>query len=191
MVPFQSLDQLTKTSRRITICQEDSDTGPRIGGNPSEGIEPSFVGPATRYFLTVPFGDSSTQEVSLFVSIDWDDKTCYEPANQSSLWNTVSKLRDIDCLLVQCVVHQNARRSSSARLTSDLGGRALLIEDERPDIVAEPGGELLLPSKIGGRPYYYYGTPSYIQSVERLFEEGFCLFLQMTLPGLKESPQGN
>jgi hypothetical protein len=59
----------------------------------------------------------------------------------------------------------------------------LILEPEAKDIVVEPGGELLLGSKIGGRPYFYYGTLSYIEELNRLFEQGFCLLLQYTEGG--------
>ena len=190
MPSLEHIKHLESRSRWITISHEDSDTGPRVGGHAPDGIVPPFVNSATRFFATLELDPGTEREVSVFVSIDWDDQTCYEPSNPSSLWNAVSKLMAADCPLVQCVVHQSTRRSSSPHLASDLDGRALFIAGESPDIVVEPGGELLLPSKIGDRPYYYYGTPSYIQSVHRLLEQGFCLFLQMTFPGFKESPPG-
>ena len=183
MEMLQSFKHLMNTSRRVTISREDSETGSRVGGNAPEGILPSVVSPATRYFVTLELDDSTGREVSLFVSIDWDEKTCSESSNPNNLWNNVSKVKTTDCPLVQCVVHPRVSRSNSSHLRSDLIGRALLIEEERPDILVEPGGELLLGSKIGGRPYYYYGIPSYIESLNRLFEQGFCLLLQYTEGG--------
>lgn len=190
MPSLRDIKHLLSSSRRIRIGRTNSETGARVGGFAPDGIVPPYRNVATRYFATVQLDDKGEREVSLFVSVDWDDQTCYDPANQNSLWNTVSKLRATDCPLVQCVIHRTARRSRSNHLGADFSGRALLIEGERPDIVVEPGGELLLPSKMGGRPYYYYGTPSYIQSMDRAIEEGFFLFLQLTLPGVKESPPG-
>ena len=108
---------------------------------------------------------------------------CYETANPNNLWNKVSKLQTADCPLVQCVVHPRTARSHSSHLRSDLIGRALLVEQERPDILVDPGGELLLGSKIGGRPYFYYGTRSYIESLDQLFKQDFCLVLQYTEGG--------
>jgi len=49
---------------------------------------------------------------------------------------------------------------------------------------------LLLPSKIGGKPYFYYFAPEYIQAVNQLFAEGFMLFAQMTWAGSAEMPAG-
>src|SRR6266516_2443289 len=149
---LQPFEHLIATSRRITISREDSDTGSRIGGNAPEGVLPPVVNAATRYFVTLELGDSTARELSLFVSIDWDDATCCETSNPDNLWNNVSKLQRTDCPLVQCIVHPHTTRSHSSHLKSDLIGRALLIEEERPDILVEHGGELLLGSKIGGRP---------------------------------------
>jgi hypothetical protein len=102
------------------------------------------------------------------------------------LYKNVSKLQPPESRIVQCVVHSPAPRSCSADLRSDLAGRALVIEPESPDIQVEPGGELLLGSKVGGRPYYYYGTVSYIESIKGLFEQGYCLLLQYTEGGYPE-----
>lgn len=178
---LQPFERLVSTSRRIIVSREDADTGSRIGGNAPEGVVPALVNTATRYFLTLALDDSSGQELSLFVSIDWDDRKC--AGSSDNLWNNVSKLKTTDCPLVQCVVHPRTSRSRSSHLRSDLIGRTLVIEEERPDILVEPGGELLLGSKLGGRPYYYYGTLSYIKSLDDLFEQGFCLLLQYTEGG--------
>jgi hypothetical protein len=180
---LQPFSRLVSTSRRLRIALEDSDAGPRIGGKPPEGIVPATVLPATRYFLTIPLGNDGAMELSLFVSIDWDDQTCTEATNRSNLWNNVSRLQAPDSPLMQCVIHQPAARSRAGSLASDLTGRSLIIEPEAPDVVVEPGGELLLCSKIGGRPYFYYGTVAYIEALNRLFEQGFCLFLQYTEGG--------
>ena len=116
-----------------------------------------------------------------FVSIDWDDRKC--AGSSDNLWNNASKLKTTDCPLVQCVVHPRTSRSRSSHVRSDLIGRTLVIEEERRDILVEPGGELLLGSKLGGRPYYYYGTFSYIKSLDDIFEQGSCLLLQYTKGG--------
>ena len=183
MLLLQPFQDLVTTSRRIIIRREDSDIGSRIGGNAPEGVVPPFQNSATRYFATIALGDKNAQELSVFVSIDWNNQTCHESSNPNNLWNNVSKLKTAACPLVQFVVHPQKPRSNSKNLASELGGRALLIEEEALDVLVEPGGELLLPSKIGGRPYYYYGTPSYIESLDQLFEQGFCLLLQYTEGG--------
>src|SRR5690242_17714303 len=100
---LQPFAHLVTTSRRINISREDSDTGSRIGGNPPDGVVPPVVTPATRYFLTVALEGGASQELSLFVSIDWDEKTCSGESNPNNLWNNVSKLKTADCPLVQCV----------------------------------------------------------------------------------------
>jgi hypothetical protein len=185
MLLLEPFKNLVTTSRRIIISREDSGVGSRIGGSAPEGVAPPFINSSTQYFATVAFDDSTSQELSLFVSIDWDDRTCSQSAD--SLWKNVSKLKTSDCPLVQSVVHPSAMRSSSTRLASELPGRALSIEEETTDIVVEPGGELLLPSKIGGRPYFYYGTLSYIESVQHLLDQGFILFLQFTWGGYERT----
>jgi len=174
--PFQ---HLVTNSRRIVISTQDSQTGSRIGGDAPEGVRPEVVTSATRYLLTLALNEA--REVSVFHSIDLDDET-----NPNNLYKNVSKLQPTESRVVQCVVHSPAARSSSTDLRSDLIGRALAIEPESPDILVEPGGDLLLGSKIGGRPYYFYGTLSYIESLKRLFEQGFCLVLQYTDGGYPE-----
>jgi hypothetical protein len=174
--PFR---HLVTSSRRIQISAEDSQTGSRIGGNAPEGVRPETETSATRYLLTLALNEVT--EVSLFHSIELDDGT-----NPNYLYKNVSKLQPPESRIVQCVVHSSAARSSSTDLRSDLIGRALVIEPESPDIVVEPGGELLLGSKVGGRPYYFYGTLSYIESLNRLFEQGFSLVMQYTDGGYPE-----
>jgi len=174
--PFQ---HLITSSRRIVISAEDSKTGSRIGGNAPEGVRPEIATAAPRYLLTLALNEVS--EVSLFHSIELDDET-----NPNYLYKDVSKLQPPESRIVQCIIHSPAPRSCSTDLRSDLIGRALVIEPERPDILVEPGGELLLGSKVGGRPYYFYGTVSYIESLNRLFDQGFCLVLQYTDGGYPE-----
>jgi len=179
---LQPFSHLVTTSRRVRINLEDSDTGPRIGGNPPNEVFPVVRLPETRYFVTLPLVHSAL-ELSLFTGIDWDDRTCYEANNQNNLWNNVSRLQAPDSPLIQCILHPRAPRSQDSEMRSELTGRSLTIESEAPDVVVEPGGELLLGSKIGGRPYFYYYTVSYIQELNRLFEQGFCLFFQYTEGG--------
>src|SRR5215472_4829074 len=174
--PFQ---HLVTNSRRIVISTQDSQTGSRIGGDAPEGVRPEVVTSATQYLLTLALNE--VREVSLFHSIDFDD-----PSNANNLYKNVSKLQPTESRIVQCVVHSPAGRSSSAELRSDLIGRALVIEPESADVQVEPGGELLLGSKVGGRPYYFYGTTSYIESLTSLFEQGYCLVLQYTDGGYPE-----
>jgi hypothetical protein len=122
-------------------------------------------------------------ELSVFTSIDWDEGSCYETANPNNLWSNVSRLQEPDSTLIQCVIHPRASRSEDSALKSELPGRSLSIESEAADIVVAPGGELLLGSKLGGRPYFYYHTPAYREALNRLFDEGFCLFFQYTEGG--------
>jgi len=180
---LQPFKHLVTTSRRITISRGDSGTGSRIGGSAPEGVVPPFVNAATRYFVTIALDDKNSQELSVFVSIDWSDETSYEPSNPNTHLNNLSKLMTSDCPLVQCVVHPSAPRSESSLLASDLIGRALMIEEERPDILVEIGGELLLGSKIGGRPYFHRNAPAYIEALDHLFDQDFCLLLQYTEGG--------
>ena len=57
-------------------------------------------------------------------------------------------------------------------------------------MMVEPGEELLLPSKLGGRPYFYYFDTEYIEAVTRFFDEDFVYLLQLTWPGPNEPPSG-
>jgi hypothetical protein len=180
---LQPFSHLVNTSRRVKINLEDSETGPRIGGNPPKGVAPAVTLPSTRYFVTLPLGDDGAMELSLFTRIDWDDQTCYESNHPNNLWKNVSRLQALDSALIQCIIHPRAPRSRDSELKSELIGRSLTIESETPDVVAEPGGELLLGSKVGGRPYFYYNTLSYVNALNRLFEQGFCLFFQYTEGG--------
>ena len=170
--------------RPIIVRPDDTTVGPRIGGNAPEGVVPPKVSSLTQYFVTVSLGEKATQEVSLFVSLhdDWETP-------DHCMYRNIGKLFAAEDF-VQVVVHPKSKRSESAYVASLLGGRGLDVKAEARDIIVEPGGELLLPSKIGGRPYFYYGTLDYIESVNRLLDQGFMLFLQLTWAGVKLSPPG-
>jgi len=176
---LQPYSHLVATSRRVRISLEDSDIGPRIGGNRPKGVAPALALPVTRYFVTLPLGDDGVRELSIFTSIDWDT----EMTNPHNLWNNCSRWQETDSPLIQCIIHPRAPRSQDSGLKSELPGRSLTIEPETTDIVVEPGGELLLGSKIGGRPYFYYYTLAYMDALNRLFDDGFCLFFQYTEGG--------
>jgi len=123
-------------------------------------------------------GDS--QEVSVFTSLDYD-----EGPKERSLYRNVSKVFSAEDF-VQIIPHPKSRRSDSLSLVSELPGRALEIKSAVPDVVVEPGDELILPNKMGGKPYFYYGTRSYIDSINSLFDQGFILFLQLTWGGYEK-----
>jgi hypothetical protein len=174
---------LVDNVRQIAILPQNVAVGPRIGGNAPEGIAPTKISNLTQYFATVRLDESAAQEVSIFVSLDDKDMSA------NNIYRNVSKLYSSE-EFVQIVVHPMSRRSNSSCLASPLSGQALQIEAVRPDIVVAPGGELLLPSKLGGRPYFYYFDTGYIEALNQLFVEGFVLFLQMTWPGPIASPIG-
>jgi hypothetical protein len=176
---LQPYSHLVATSRRVRIRLDDSDTGPRIGGNPPKGVAPALALPATRYFVTLPLGNDAAIELSNFTCIDWDT----EMTSPNNLWKNYSRLQETDSPLIQCIIHPRAARSQDSDLKSELPARSLTIEPEAPDIVVEPGGELLLGSKIGGRPYFYYHSLAYMDAVNQLLNEGFCLFFQYTEGG--------
>jgi hypothetical protein len=144
---------------------------------------PPKISSLTQYFATVHLDAPGSQEVSMFVDLDAGE------LSPDSIYRNVSRLYGAE-EFVQFVVHPKSRRASSPYLASPLSGHAIQVEAEGPDIVVEPGGELLLPSKMGGRPYFYYYDTPYIDALNGLFERGFVLFLQMTWAGSKSSPTG-
>lgn len=184
MITLKRYQHLVHKCRPIKILGQDSAVGSRIGGNAPVGVAPPIVNTLTRYFATVVLDEINKQELSIFLGMDYDE------GSQMSLWENTVKTHTTDCSLVQFVIHGSASRSSSTICASELSGRALEIADEIPDIVVEPKGALLLPCKIGGRPYLYYDNPKYIASVNNLLSEGYHLMLQFTCPNFKEAPKG-
>lgn len=172
---------LVLNTRPLVVSNEDVALGPRIGGKAPEGIVPPRIHTSTHYFATIYADESCTQEVSLFTSLDYG-----ETSDERNLYRNVGTLFTSEDF-VQLVIHPKSKRSNSTEFASELPGRALELKPEVPDIIVEPGGELLIPSKIGGRPYYYYGTRSYIDSIDRLFEQGYVLFLQLTWGGYERT----
>jgi hypothetical protein len=170
---------LVHNVRPISISPSDTVVGPRIGGNAPEGIVPPKTYSSTHYFVTIDLDEEDTQEVSLFTSLDYDE------AGERSLYRNVSRVFSSEDF-VQIITHPRGKRSDSANLASELPGRALEIKPPVSDIIVQPGSELLLPNKIGGRPYFYYGTRSYIDSLNSLFDQGFVLFLQLTWGGYEK-----
>lgn len=180
---FNRYKSLASSCRPIQICKEDSLDGPRIGGSPPDKIVPPVQNSLTRYFATIPLNEA--HELSLFLSIDYEEASC------TSLWENSVKLHSQQSALVQCVVHPNANRSLKPSLISELSSHAMTIGDECADTIVEPRGALLVPNKIGGRPYFYYDNQPYIDSIYRLFDEGFFYFLQFTCPSAEQAPTGD
>ena len=168
-------------TRRVLISKSNAVRGPRIGGKAPDGIVPPQIFPSTRYFVTAPLDKLWDREVSLFTSFDYGVNFKENP-----IYKNISRVLSSEDF-VQIVVHTKSNRGTSTLLASELPGRALEIQDESPDIVVPPGGELLLPNKMGGTPYYYYGTQSYIDAHNRLFAQGFVLFLQLTWGGYERA----
>jgi len=131
--------------RPVSISRDDTAIGSRIGGTAPEGIVPSKVYRSTRYFATVGIDELHTKEVSIFTSLD------YHEGGQRSLYQNSSRGFSSEDF-VQMVVHRKSRRSRFPSLASELPGHALEVQTEVPDIIVQPGGELILPNKIGGRP---------------------------------------
>ena len=177
--PFRNL---VRNCRPIRICNDDVTTGSRVGGYAPEGVLPPVLNSLTRYFATVTLDEA--HDLSIFLGMDYDE------GSPTSLWQNVVKLHSIGSDLVQCVIHGSSARSFEGFLVSELDGHALEIGDERPDISVEPKGPLLIPCKIGGRPYFYYDNRAYMASIDRLFNEGFIYLLQFTCPSAKETPKG-
>jgi len=173
-------ENLVHESRAIVIAKEDTQEGPRIGGNAPEGVRPTRVYESTRYFVTLPLDDYGSQEVSLFTSLDYGDR-----AESRSIYRNVSSVFELEDF-VQIAVHSKSKRSGSKLLASELPGRVLEIKPATPDVVV-PSGELLRPNKLGGKPYFYSGTQSYIDDLNRLFNQGFFLFLQLTWGGYERT----
>src|SRR6266404_9750729 len=139
-------EHLAPKVRPISICRNDTAIGPRIGGNGPEGIVLPKVHSSTHYFVTLALDEVGTQELSLFTSLDYDAEL-----PERNLYRNVSRVFSSEDF-VQIIVHSKSKRSDSALLASELPGRALEIKPEIPDILVQPGGELLLPNKIGGKP---------------------------------------
>jgi hypothetical protein len=178
-------ERLVGTVRQITVSPQNVELGPRIGGKAPQGILPPRATPLTQYFATLRLQESlaAIQEVSIFLDLD------FEEMSPNSIYRNASRVHSTQ-EFVQVVTHPMSRRSEFPHLASALSGHALCIQAERPDIVVEPGGELLLPSKIGGRPYFYCFATEYIEAVNQLLAEGFVLVSQMTWAGQAESPLG-
>ncbi|HTR42477.1 MAG TPA: hypothetical protein VMH87_12760 [Pseudomonadales bacterium] len=184
MISLKHYHSLVHKCQPITIRENDLVMGSRIGGNAPEGITPPIINPFTRYFATIALDKTGEQELSLFLSIDYDENS------QADLWRNLKTTHTQDSSLVQFLIHPRSRRSSSTYLVSELSGHKLEIRDVIDDIPGEPNGALVLFNKIGGRPYFYYDDPKYIASINNLFAEGFIYLLQLTCPSAKEAPKG-
>lgn len=174
---------LVRECRPISICQMDALAGSRIGGNAPEGVEPDAIYATTRYLATIMLDES--QAMSIFLSFDYDEDS------PNSLWKNSSTLHFHEQHLVQFVFHKPADRSRSRSLCSELEGRALKVLAIQPDIVVAPKGPLVLPNKLGGRPYFFSDASDYHHEIERIFDEGFSMLLQLTCPGFSEAPKGD
>ena len=162
----------------ITIANDDHMTGARIGGVPPQGIEPPVILDTTRYFATLPFRDIGLREMSIYLS------TVYKLDSPVSMLTNRSILFTVENPMVQIVIHKPASRGEDFDLSSELTGRGLIIEDERPD-----SGDLDIiwnHHKIGGHPFFRdFDDPIAAQGKD-LLKEGYLHLVQFAFPDKKD-----
>jgi hypothetical protein len=91
--------------------------------------------------------------------------------------------------LMQLVVHGRSRRAKRSRLTADIRGHALKIEEKRTDCQSPKGTEQMWTGhKLGGLPFFYFATPKIIETADRLMSEGWSHLLQVTSLGHDDAP---
>jgi hypothetical protein len=155
----------------VRVGDGTSETGPRLGGDPPQGILPSNQLLLTRYFATVPISLEPDLEASIFLSFDFAQMAKYS----GILCNDE---------LVQVVIHEPSRRGSQSQLSSNLSAHPLIIKDFQTDWVIDDGIQLVESGhKIGGRPYIIHNEPSIHEESAKIMADGFVQIIQLDFPG--------
>lgn len=165
----------------LIIGDGPSQTGPRIGGAPPEGVS-SVHGAEAHYLLTLALERDGGSELSIFLHPDWEDvfadhsRTLY---SQEEAW-------------VELILHKASARgqdNSQPLLTP----HPLLVEpverDRQGDDVSvydEPGAPLW-QHKLGGKPYFIRYKAKLVDAIREIEQRGYRQLLQLTFPGPKDA----
>jgi hypothetical protein len=152
----------------FNVGSGDSREGPRIGGRPPAGIEPSRHA-AARYFATLPLADNGEEEISLFFPMNGDVVSA-----QSGIVHDDG---------IDVVVHSPSRRGDGPYPTP-LPEHPLVMGSPKSDRVADDGGELVPESghKLGGRPFLIQNERSLVEAVRTSILAGYRQVVQFDFP---------
>lgn len=162
----------------ITIGTGSSETGPRLGGAPPEGVVPSKRTNLARFFMTLPLSAEGESEVSVFLGFDFDQMA-----------NVTRRVLGPADDLIEVIEHEKrARGRDSDEFLSEVSPHPLIIGVQSPDWFIT-GGERVIESghKIGGRPYVEQPRSTLLREMDSMMAEGFRQFVQIGFPGGRDS----
>lgn len=144
-----------------------SQTGPRIGGVPPEGVS-SVHGAEAYYLLTLALEGDGSSELSIFLHPDWEDifadhsRTLY---SQEEPW-------------VELILHDASVRGQD-HCQSLLTPHPLLVEPVERDrqgddinVYDEPGAPLR-HHKLGGKPYFVRYKAKLVDAIREIEQRGY------------------
>lgn len=157
----------------VTVGPGDIEVGPRLGGKPPQGVNPSTRVATTRYFVTLPVSADGEVEVSIFLSFDFDQMA-----------NAAGRVQGPADELIEVIVHgRSVRKAGTPEHISELSPQRLVIHNESPDWFIT-GGTKVIDSghKIGGRPYIEQPRSSMLNELQAAATAGFRQFAQIGFP---------
>jgi len=160
----------------LRICEEDTDSGSRLGGLPPESVILENRTGNTRYFLTIAPPNEYVQ-LSIFTDFNFSD-----------MFDGAGVLHDHNSTLARVVIHEPRARSSSMDLASNLSAHALQIKHLTTDWDLVEGEYFpYLHNKIGGIPAIDDDSDLFI-SVRKILADNFRLILQFGFPDSNDAP---
>lgn len=163
-----------ESMRPLTIADDDSSDGPRIGGSAPIGLESEFRDDHSRYFGSFPIIDD--REFSVFHRFD----VFGEDENRDVILHNNQILEPSS--LIWAVIHDCSRRGST--FPAEFPGRRLIVGDLRPDVLDDSDADCDAPyseSKLFGRGYTW--RYQIAEKVSQLESRGFLHLLQIGLRG--------
>jgi hypothetical protein len=145
----------------------------RIGGRGPVGVAPRFRDAETSYFATIPI--SADLDASIFLSTS-------DIGPRRTAWSLAHRIHGAECLFVEAVVHQPARRSKRSPFGVLVSAASMQEQDSRPDMDPHWDGCPFMDHKLGGVPGLPPASQHWGKPIQQLFEEGYALALQLTFP---------
>jgi hypothetical protein len=160
-------------SRPFRIVDGSRSNHARLGGRAPSGVGDAVLSEAAAYVLTVPAAVDPDLYISIFV--------------QGELWDAMNRGMFSDERVV-ALSHGALPSRTDGRFPSALSEHLLELGEERPDMVAEPGDDVIRPRadhKIGGRPHCIQEPE--LEGIEALLDTGFVQLVQLDFPSAADA----
>ncbi|MEZ5941473.1 MAG: hypothetical protein R3C18_08790 [Planctomycetaceae bacterium] len=159
----------------LRIGDGESSIGSRLGGSAPEGVRPTRVTSATRYFCTIRIVEDPVQEITVFLSFDF-----------SCMFDCASIVHESGDV-VEVVTHGESRRGVDPKFASELTPHPIHHGQVSTDAFShERGIRRVRPShKLGGSPFIQE-SEGLSDVIAELTKQGYLQILQIDFPSLDD-----